>query len=110
MNDVLPIPASHGRTRVPYPAALEVQRYDYRQWQVDLVMYELCYWVPILYGPGVDGRRLKSERETKQALIECRRSIDQLIVAMVRDPALALPKRKVRGTKRALRKKPGVDE
>lgn len=91
------------RMRAPYPAALKVERFEYRAWAIDVVTYDFAEWAVYLFSPSVDGKRLYPFATILSALTESKRWIDERIDQTLKEPVEAPPK--VRGTKRPLRKK-----
>lgn len=95
------------RMRAPYPAALQLKRYAYRCWAVDVVTYDRETFVSYIFGPAVDGRRLGPYNSAPQALLETKREIDRLIDRIITQAVVEPePKKKApRGTKRPPRKR-----
>lgn len=64
--------------RAPFPAAIAVHRYLYKDWKIDIVTYDATHqeWAAYLSGLNVDGRRFGPFSSVASALAMARLEID----------------------------------
>lgn len=86
-NRPLPQRAVLDRMRAPYPAALQINRYEHRSWAIDVVTYDREQWAAFIFGATLDdGKRLGPFISITGALAAAKYHIEELIVSVSKEP------------------------